>query len=714
MSVKNVDVPAITTPTPAPDIDPAPTTTGAQSPAQTTPTPEPATVQQTDTDGFSSTASGPVTTETRSNTDPVTGARGSGRPTGPTGPLGTQPPLAVSRFVAKSIDTETFMAANRDNPIASRPIIANAEHFAPAPGQGWVDLARQVYGAELAEGVSDETLALLGEALAQINGRSNLEAPPAMVAVPDLRDVNRVLTGMKRGLQSGPPTVRASVALFGGDQPTPRNLPTAGHTYEARWNDSLRGVVLHAYGDELRGLNPAQADAKLQEMMLVVARLNDLNTTDLRDAGVIWMPGPRQIRHAMLRLSHPRRRQKVLGDNAALWRSVQRTGRDAVTDLAFNEDRQIIPATARGDLAATIEQTDADVLMARFERVLDAPLGFNTWGMFSWNWLFEFYTEDPPVGDELPIRREYESFEEYLDRVAPDMPPEEYRRVLDNPGAFMMRAAGLINANGDADEQKQQQFASAMLELGMVDDAGRWIVPDPQPEESAQEYANRVSLEAARRVGIEFEVLEGDTLETIFNRIEATATPQQKALARQLVIWNQLVVLGAVPGAGDGSKAMLGPDAPPPGMEDLFGDDLLDLFLYGGYMPPPVDIEDYKMSDKEILLEGWEDPGVADDIEYFSMLDGEDSEISDELDADIARVAKKAKAQQEDAARSQPSNEEVIAARREARSTDKVIERDRAHVKEVVTERTDEAVEVKQTLDRGEQVGGAGRRRRGT
>lgn len=645
------------------------------------------------------------------STDPLSGAFGFGRPTGP---LGGPLPAIFTGVQAKRVESSVFEAAHRGNPIMSRPIVADADHYAPAERQTWVDIGRQVYGPQLGGNASEETLALLGEALAQLNGRSNLEAPPSVVAVPDLRDVNRFLTGLKRDLKAGPPVVRPAVARFGGESPTPQSLPTPGHSYEARWNDTLRGVALHAYGAQLHGLNPEEADAKLQTMMMVIARVNELNTTDLRDAGVIWIPSPPQIAHALSRLEQPDHRQRVQQRNPALSQSIERTGRDAMTDLSFNELRDITPATAPDQMSEVIDSTDSTVRSARFDRVLEGPSGYNFWGVFSWNLLFEYYPEEPPDGDELPFRRSYETLENFLDRVAPNLPPEEYRRVLENPGSIMMRAAGLMNGNGEFDEGKKQEFMNAMQTLGLVDSTGAWVVADPEPNESAEAYADRVSIEAARRAGIPVEYQEGDNLECAFYLILAEGNPEEKALVRNLVIWNQLVVLGAeAPGESSTGGPKLS-SGPPNYLDGLFGNDMFDLFVYGGYMPPPVEIGETssRRTDAELLLEGWDNVDIVDEEKGFldTFLDGDSSEQGD-FQAGIEAMEAKAQAALAELQLSVNMNPDE---RRRAEKTYKLAVEALAHAKAVSIEAIEANLDVNRGEAEGKPIGGPGWSRNNT
>lgn len=658
-------------------------------------------------DDFSSmglSVQGPAVT-LASTSDPYAGVFGSGQPIGP---LGGSLPSVFTGPLAKRVDPLVFAEANRANPIMSRPIIANADHFKPAEDQTFVDLARQVYGPQLGESTAEETLALLGEGIARLNGRSNLEAPPSVVAIPDLKDVNRFLTGLRRDLKMGPPTVRPSVGRFGGSNSTRRALPTPDHAYLTRWNDTLRGITLHAFGAELIGLSPEEADFKLQLMMMVNARINQLNTTDLSDAGVIWMPRPQLMNHALNRLAKPGDLARLQRRNPGLWQSIQRTGRGALADLAFfgrKSPAEIVPATSPNELAAVIDNAAVAVRSARCDRVLDGPAGHNYWGMFSWNWLLECHAEEPPEGEKLPIRRSYETLDDFLDRVAPNLPPEEYLRVLENPGALMMRAAKIIDGDGQIDEAKQQEFMSAMSSLGLADSTGTWVVADPEPNESPRAYADRISIDAARRAGIEIEYKEGDTLEQVFDQILAAGTPQEKALARNLVIWNQLVVLGSE-ALGDPAT---GSQVPGPGsyMEGLFGKHVYDPFIYGGYMPPPAEIGDdfdYR-SDADILLDGWVDIESVEKKRWLDSFRGDDGSERSDLEADITVMEARAQAALDELQRSVDMNPEE---RRRQEKTYKMALEALAHAKGVAIETIAANLEINRKEAEGKPIGGRG------
>jgi hypothetical protein len=454
---------------------------------------------------------------------------------------------------ANQITREAFVQANAGDPIADRGVFANARFFAPAAGQSWTDIVRQAYGGELPQGISETQLRMLGEALAQLNGRSNLEAMPTAVAAPDLAELASVLQAMRRDLSNstGRPIMRAAVARLGGENVTPRVLPTPGNSYRTQWNDTLRGVALYAYRQTLQGLPPEQADAKLRLMMLALANLNELNNTNLQDAGLIWVPTAEQMNRLVTELEGGQL-AGLQGSHPELWEAIQRTGRNASTDLQFLQNRQIAPATSPSDLGSLIESTSALVDAARANRVMSSSDSSNVFGM-NLGWLAELFREEPPAVGEIPIRRDNEDLAAYIDRVAPNLSAEDKRRMMEHPQNFMLRSAGIMNSNGDIDQTKMAEFTRTMQSLGLMDQNGTWNVT-PSANQTLEQAADQRTIAAMQRLGLNLQANQGESLEQVVAKANEAANPQQQQLIRQLVIWNQMVTLGsgqnaATPGA---------------------------------------------------------------------------------------------------------------------------------------------------------------------
>ena len=435
-----------------------------------------------------------------------------------------------------------------------RSIIQDSDFVVVSPGQSIQDVIRQQYGDR-----DEDVIKVLGEAALYLNDASRYAAPPGVMALPSIDGLNNLITRMKREIKATqarrdavdeiailpplPPTPgRKLRTLLVNDRTALYTIPTEGARYQTEWNDRLADVVLYVYRDQLTepGLSPEEADERLKELMLAVARINDLTTVDVGAVRELYLPEVHEL-HRFMGDRHVRQnQQRFKRANNLMWQAIEQTSQGAQNKALALKKVDIRDSAPDGDeRMKQIAQTDSVIKDMQVEKAFDnAPLPLIPYvGTMLWviNALKE-KSQDVEAG-ALKFRRADETTVEYAQRLFSNTLSARELQVFEkHPEMLLAVHLNVMSRNGKFEPGQREALKEGLSDLGLMKDGGKINLEGCCSEEAIDAITARTFLD---NVDLDLTYEEGESIDSFFSRAlrESPVEGDQETI-RQLLFFN--------------------------------------------------------------------------------------------------------------------------------------------------------------------------------
>lgn len=437
---------------------------------------------------------------------------------------------------------------------ASRKIIQRARFVSVSPGQSMEEVIKQHYSIKNPRALD----ALAGAALF-LNDSTRYGATPSVIALPSLRDLGGLLGRMRTEVKAVEDRrgTTDEVAILPPMRPTPGRklrdilttdkkalytVPVAGGRYQTEWNDNLGDLSIYVYREALleEGLPADEAEERLQEIMAVVARINDLTTVDVGASREMYLPTMKEIEGF---LSDRRARQETdrfKSPKNQVWNEILEVSQGAQFRAKAIETLVVgtsaPDSTSRMDGIETASHVVSDMRLEEAHNKRTA-IGLPHLGSI-YSVLMDVYDDSRKVSPgDLKFRRADESFGDYAQRLFNDtLKPRELEMFKAHPEMLLAIHMKIMNRNTKWEPGQRDALESGLRKLGLMDEAGHVNFEDCETPAAVDKKTAESFLAAT---GLDEPFIDGESIDVFFGRVSrAPLTDAQRESLRVLVFFN--------------------------------------------------------------------------------------------------------------------------------------------------------------------------------